>query len=356
MLNSQLIKANLIAPLPSLSTQPENKHERHVVTNCNPTSSFAKAPRRVFQILANSPARKVLFTWPPSPSLGGQAGGEERGLVGAACAYDASQFGKLASNVRIDSPVQSATASPASSSEAAAATTHPDQAQSLHTHTHKLNRPSDPDSTYAEVKTSCTRRYRSQQTFHSGGVLNDVESIFIPHGSVIFACHQVVSSQPYISSSSSLNSSASTFAPATSDPNNIPSSSLFKPQSQAWTLKPSSRPIVPPLSSLVQQYSPPSASTSASTMSFLNSSISPFSSAFPVTPASAGGDNRDRAWPATPGHAHDSWSHQHHQISANGFSSDSIDNEGRAHAHQTTAEYSKGAVTTPPFFPVGTRC
>ncbi|KAJ7475802.1 hypothetical protein FB451DRAFT_1244826 [Mycena latifolia] len=40
-----------------------------------------------------------------------------------------------------------------------------------------------------EAKTSCTRRYKALQTMPA--VAGEVESIFIPHGSVIFACHKV---------------------------------------------------------------------------------------------------------------------------------------------------------------------
>jgi len=40
-----------------------------------------------------------------------------------------------------------------------------------------------------EAKTSCTRRYKALQSMPA--VLGEVESIFIPHGSVIFACHKV---------------------------------------------------------------------------------------------------------------------------------------------------------------------
>ncbi|KAJ6505958.1 hypothetical protein DFH09DRAFT_1200725 [Mycena vulgaris] len=40
-----------------------------------------------------------------------------------------------------------------------------------------------------EAKTSCTRRYKALQRMPA--VAGEVESIFIPHGSVIFACHKV---------------------------------------------------------------------------------------------------------------------------------------------------------------------
>lgn len=84
LLRSRLFQANLITPPPiSASTDSHRLRDR-------------RAPRRVFQILANSPARKTLFSWPNEN-------------------YDPDEFGKLASNVRIDSPVHSTTASPASS-------------------------------------------------------------------------------------------------------------------------------------------------------------------------------------------------------------------------------------------------
>lgn len=269
----------------------------------------------MFQILANSPARKALFTWPPGET------------------YDTSQFSKLASNVKIDSPVQSATASPASSSSSRgdhhnhAAQGHESrQSQGL-----RQYRQNDPDSTYAEVKTSCTRRYKSQQSFQSSGALYDVESIFIPHGSVIFACHQVVGSRTVIPSTSSFDLITSSSATA------FPSSS-FKTQSQAWTLKPNPHNLhslsttssdsnhnrrYPPLPSITEAqaqiqtqyaaiFNSPSHPTPTSAASTTFSTSSTASSAYPATPASAPGsasssEIRDRDWP--PAAATDSWSH-----------------------------------------------
>lgn len=43
----------------------------------------------------------------------------------------------------------------------------------------------------SDAKTSCTRRYKAQQLFDgTDGAVRDVESIFIPHGQIIFACHK----------------------------------------------------------------------------------------------------------------------------------------------------------------------
>lgn len=234
----------------------------------NQLTVSAAAPRRVFQILANSPARRAVFTWPTE-------------------GCDANKFGNLASNVRIDTPAQSATASPASSSSIASPSLG---SPSLKTTPHEVLRhqrrqQNDPDSPYAEVRTSCTRRYKSQQSFQSEGMLHEVESIFIPHGSVIFACHQVINRRPIGPSFDTLAASSSA-AP------------VFRPQSQQWTLRPSPpalyslstdnerhikrHPLAPSPSSDFPSFSPSHTTpTSASTLS----------SGYPITPASS--DNRE---------------------------------------------------------------
>ncbi|KAJ7284933.1 hypothetical protein C8J57DRAFT_704389 [Mycena rebaudengoi] len=88
---------------------------------------------RVFQILANEQSRRLLISWPPDQGQG-PAGRD---------------FAKLVEDVQIG--------------------------------------PGAP--TGNEAKTSCTRRYKALQAMPA--VAGEVESIFIPHGSVIFACHKV---------------------------------------------------------------------------------------------------------------------------------------------------------------------
>lgn len=93
---------------------------------------------RVFQILLNQPERSLCMSWPPDqPEPGGPI---------------SKDFAKLAQDVQISSGSASGT----------------------------------------DAKTSCTRRYKAHQTMNFG-VENakEVESIFIPHGSIIFACHKV---------------------------------------------------------------------------------------------------------------------------------------------------------------------
>ncbi|KAI0822467.1 hypothetical protein BC628DRAFT_1327012 [Trametes gibbosa] len=47
-------------------------------------------------------------------------------------------------------------------------------------------------STGTDAKTSCTRRYKACQIMDFGmGDKQEVESIFIPHGAIIFACHKI---------------------------------------------------------------------------------------------------------------------------------------------------------------------
>ncbi|GAB1525103.1 hypothetical protein RhiTH_008260 [Rhizoctonia solani] len=100
-------------------------------------------PDRIFQILINQPARPILFSWPPE-------------------GYTAGEFGKLVHRMQIGGPGGA-------------------------------NHHSKSDD---GAKTSCTRRYKANQQIVDAGVPKEVESIFIPHGAVIFACHKVVSSRP----------------------------------------------------------------------------------------------------------------------------------------------------------------
>jgi hypothetical protein len=269
LLYNRLAQANLISPPPDV-TATTNREGINDNTNTyrqeDPQGLAAAAPRRVFQILANSPARRAVFSWPTE-------------------GCDANEFGNLASNVRIDTPAQSATASPASSSSITSPSpgSPPQNTAAAHEalrYQHRQQK--DPDSPYAEVRTSCTRRYKSQQSFQSKSVLHEVESIFIPHGSVIFACHQVINRRPIVPSFDTLVASSST-APA------------FRPHSQQWTLKPSPLALhslstdnerhikrYPISSSDFPGFSPSRATpTSASTLS----------SGYPITPASS--DNRE---------------------------------------------------------------
>lgn len=92
---------------------------------------------RVFQVLMNQPDRALLLSWPPDrdqPPL-------------------ARDFAKLSGDVKIRG----------------------DSAGS------------------SDAKTTCTRRYKASSTIQTSDSFRDVESVYIPHGSVIFACHSVSS-------------------------------------------------------------------------------------------------------------------------------------------------------------------
>ncbi|KAH6908996.1 hypothetical protein BKA70DRAFT_1561909 [Coprinopsis sp. MPI-PUGE-AT-0042] len=88
---------------------------------------------RVFQILANQPERQLLLSWPPGPLQSTEATGHD--------------FAKLVEDVTMDLGSQT------------------------------------------DAKTTCTRRYKALHDSLSFG--GEVESIFIPHGSIIFSCHKV---------------------------------------------------------------------------------------------------------------------------------------------------------------------
>ncbi|TFY82225.1 hypothetical protein EWM64_g1787, partial [Hericium alpestre] len=91
---------------------------------------------RVFQILANQADRPLLMSWPPEQATGPTA----------------RDFARLSEEVQIgNSNLQAG----------------------------------------SDAKTSCTRRYKALQNMTSSDGIREVESIFVPHGSIIFACHKV---------------------------------------------------------------------------------------------------------------------------------------------------------------------
>ncbi|KAF8071733.1 hypothetical protein FPV67DRAFT_1667202 [Lyophyllum atratum] len=151
---------------------------------------------RVFQILDNREGRPLLLSWPPD-----QGQGQQR--------PNARDFALLVENANIGTGL--------------------------------------PDGN--DAKTSCTRRYKGLQTMPSvpGG---EVESIFIPHGSVIFACHKVnASSRSTASSTATMQqlgySTAQNYSPSYYDsapgpyslpplPSTSPSYPGYPPQASAY--------------------------------------------------------------------------------------------------------------------------
>lgn len=94
-----------------------------------PAPSNSGPPTRVFQILANNHGRPLMMSWPPAPG---------------SIAHD---LANLAEDIDVSTIVVS------------------------------------------EAKTSCTRRHTKVRVVPSLGA--EVESVYIPHGSIIFACHKI---------------------------------------------------------------------------------------------------------------------------------------------------------------------
>ncbi|KAH9959602.1 hypothetical protein BC827DRAFT_493301 [Russula dissimulans] len=92
---------------------------------------------RVFQVMMNQPDRALLLSWPPDRDQ----------------APSARDFAKLCGDVQIRS-------------EAVIAN---------------------------DAKTTCTRRYKATSSIQTSDGFRDVESVYIPHGCIIFACHSVSS-------------------------------------------------------------------------------------------------------------------------------------------------------------------
>ncbi|PBK75594.1 hypothetical protein ARMSODRAFT_949870 [Armillaria solidipes] len=85
-----------------------------------------------------------------------------------------------------------------------------------------------------DAKTSCTRRFKSAQVVHDVG---HVESVFIPHGSVIFACHKV-DSPPNSTMPSSYDHHTPYALPGAANPpyypNPNPSAYSYQPPPPPW--------------------------------------------------------------------------------------------------------------------------
>ncbi|EJD06682.1 uncharacterized protein FOMMEDRAFT_144624 [Fomitiporia mediterranea MF3/22] len=109
-----------------------------------------ESPLRILQILRNQPDRPLVLSWPPDSTL----------FQSNPTVLIANSLAQLAQHVQIG-----------------------------------YSGGSGKDN---DARTSCTRRYKSVQTVRlpsfNGSKLMHVESIFIPHGMVIFACHKVIDS------------------------------------------------------------------------------------------------------------------------------------------------------------------
>ncbi|KAF8206521.1 hypothetical protein K438DRAFT_1905128 [Mycena galopus ATCC 62051] len=139
---------------------------------------------RVFQILANEPNnRRLLISWPPDHG---------QGAVGR-------DFAKLVEDVQIG-----------------------------------------PAPTGNEAKTSCTRRFKALQSMPA--VAGEVESIFIPHGAVIFACHKVNSPSPSTATTPTPNNMQQIAYNTSSYSGHSP---YYEQQGPAYGLPPLSAPTAP---------------------------------------------------------------------------------------------------------------
>ncbi|KIK63123.1 hypothetical protein GYMLUDRAFT_259868 [Collybiopsis luxurians FD-317 M1] len=174
---------------------------------------------RVFQIMANASARPLLLTWPPS-----QDTSSNKDIADLAKSVDLSAIG----------------------------------------------------SSSSQARTNCTRRFKALRELHG----TQVESVYIPHGSVIFACHKLQSSGTSSPSSAVRSQSSSNTTNSSSIPNNS-----FMGYNGASSTSYSLPPPPPHQSYYDQQYSLPPLSSSSSTLPPPTSSFS-FSSAQPTLPVS----------------------------------------------------------------------
>ncbi|KAJ3983949.1 hypothetical protein F5890DRAFT_1554489 [Lentinula detonsa] len=115
------------------STPSMNEEQLQILSRSLLMCAPQSSHGRVFQILANTSARPSLLTWPPP-----QEGSSARDITDLAESVDLSGGG----------------------------------------------------SSNSQAKTNCTRRFKASRELHG----TEVESVYIPHGSVIFACHKLSTS------------------------------------------------------------------------------------------------------------------------------------------------------------------
>ncbi|KAF8340640.1 uncharacterized protein EI90DRAFT_2091656 [Cantharellus anzutake] len=183
LLHERLFKADhYCPPHPQFPYPPHLASSPNLSPNPNPHSSSSSSssaygytsPKRIFQVLQNtsqpSGGRKLLFGWPDE-------------------GYQPSDFGKLAQDVEL---------TPQKNESSRGGGDYDDGVSSNGSYT-LGNRDSSSDHVpQQQARTSCTRRYASLQTIQTGGMNKTVESIFIPHGGVIFTCHVVVEEKPIV--------------------------------------------------------------------------------------------------------------------------------------------------------------
>ncbi|WOO77249.1 Biofilm regulator 1 [Vanrija pseudolonga] len=125
-----------------------------IASNITPPPRTRQPPSRVFQ-LHSSPSHpthpnRLLFTWPPSRPQNSQA--QFDGL------YDADEYADLMRGVDMD--------------------------------------PNQLAAKPGEVRTNCTTRFGAEHEIRTEGLQRFVSSVFIPYGSVVFACFQTTKSIP----------------------------------------------------------------------------------------------------------------------------------------------------------------
>ncbi|KDQ24660.1 hypothetical protein PLEOSDRAFT_1113890 [Pleurotus ostreatus PC15] len=138
---------------------------------------------RVFQILANHSTRPMLLSWPPDPMPPPPSAHQPT----------SRDFARLVENVQIGSDLPNA----------------------------------------SDAKTSCTRRYKATQMMPSWPG-SEVESIYIPHGTIIFACHKFTPASTRSASAAAPSSLSQTTSTTTATNANMmsypPPPSAYSPQ------------------------------------------------------------------------------------------------------------------------------
>ncbi|WRT68518.1 uncharacterized protein IL334_005494 [Kwoniella shivajii] len=289
-----------------------------------PPSHFP--PSRVFQLhyctpsfdpsIAPAPPH-LIFSWPPARSVGAKIEPDGK--------YNAEEYCELMKGVDMD--------------------------------------PSQLNAGPGELRTNCTTRYGAQHSITTEGVYRHVTSVFIPYGSLIFACFQTTRMYELQAArhngvdhlaSPTLGNDWNSHMPASSSSNSVPASDGYQPHSQSVSQPPAPQPVMhanPTWQQSDQNTLPhPSENEWDSTASYPNTYQVPIASYDQVNPT-----QREMGYP-TPSPSTTPYPHSHsqrHQHYAEEHTSTSIPHGGIPLSSSMSSHLSSGAGPSPPPIPTG---
>ncbi|KAG9013883.1 hypothetical protein FRB94_004263 [Tulasnella sp. JGI-2019a] len=174
-----------VVSTPALSHPINFDHQEYTPNSGNqiPPQPLHTSHDRVFQIVRNDDHRPTLFSWPPlsTPDVSALVGGATMGMTD----LEATEFSRLAKQI----PISDASAAALAERGAKAIGSRGEEG-------HK----SVTEMSTGHAQTSCTSRFiHVEDTFEvpgSNGIGRKIDCVYIPHGSIIFACYKIMAGPP----------------------------------------------------------------------------------------------------------------------------------------------------------------